>query len=725
MRPTGTGKPTRGARDRPREQRLLPVLVALLVAAVVLAAFAPALRAGFLNWDDPQNLLGNPHFRGFSREHLAWMLTTSWLGPYQPLSWLSLAVDHALWGLSGPETYPEAGRYHLTSVLLHAGATAVFACFAARLFARALPSATPRARWLAAALAGLLFGAHPLRAESVAWVTERRDVLSGLFLALALSTWTGWVGPRAGARANTKRLALAALGSAAAAGAFFLSVDLSRSDALSLRRGGQAGLVAGAVLLALSAQLAARAEEGAPRARRFHLALLWFLLSLLSKGTSLTVPLALLVLDAWPFGRLEGATASRSICRRAADLVLEKSPWFALSAVFGALAVWGQSAQGTALVSWTDHTLGERLVQCLYGLAWYPWKTLAPLALVPIVELPPKLSLAEPRFLAAAVAVAVAAPTLLALRRRGPAAVVSLLAFAILIAPVLGLTQAGPQLVADRYSYVSCLPFAALGAGSLAVLAQRRPRIGRAVLLFGAVWALALGTLTFRQASFWRSSEALWEHALAANPRGPAAHQFLGIVRRDQGLSERDPARKRERFHEARALFERGMELGQAPSFLSYQRDVHVTLAGLEPEARAEHAERAIECSRRSLEAARRLGRAPFEARLDHAQLLLAFERAPEAVRMLMRLAQERPQRAEAWSLLGHARLAVGQAEDAIAALEEALRLDPAPAATWLALARASAAHGDHERAVSACGEVLLREPGSLAARDLLKRLGE
>src|SRR5207302_693630 len=144
-------------------------VLALLVALVVFAAFAPALSNGFVNWDDDVNITDNPHFRGFSAAHLRWMFTTTLMGHYIPLTWLTLALDYALWGMN-----PRG--YHLTSVLLHALDAALVFLVARRLLRDAPVGA--------AAAAALVFGLHPLRVESVAWVTERRDVVSGVFVLL-------------------------------------------------------------------------------------------------------------------------------------------------------------------------------------------------------------------------------------------------------------------------------------------------------------------------------------------------------------------------------------------------------------------------------------------------------------------------------------------------------------------------------------------------------------
>ena len=89
----------------------------------VVAVFWPALGAEFVNFDDDKNILLNERFRGLDGQHLSWMFTTGRMGHYQPLSWLSLGLDHALWGLEGPR-FAESPGYHATNVLLH-GLTAV------------------------------------------------------------------------------------------------------------------------------------------------------------------------------------------------------------------------------------------------------------------------------------------------------------------------------------------------------------------------------------------------------------------------------------------------------------------------------------------------------------------------------------------------------------------------------------------------------------------------
>src|SRR5213596_3257731 len=153
----------------------------LLVVLVTISAFLPTLQNQFVNWDDKQNFLENPHYRGLAGAHLRWMWTTLHMGHYAPLTWMTLGLDYLLSGMNPL-------GYHLTSLLLHAANAVVFYFVALRILTLALPSLADGGHALAASagFAALVFAIHPLRVESVAWVTERRDVLSGLFFLLTI-----------------------------------------------------------------------------------------------------------------------------------------------------------------------------------------------------------------------------------------------------------------------------------------------------------------------------------------------------------------------------------------------------------------------------------------------------------------------------------------------------------------------------------------------------------
>lgn len=152
------------------------------VALVTFAVFSPALQNGFVSWDDSENFIHNPHYRGLAWSNIKWMVTSAHMGHYIPVAWLTLGVDYILWGM-------DPWGYHLTSITLHAGNAFLFYVVARRLIEVALGNATLGALSLGAATAALVFALHPLRVESVAWVTERRDLVMGFFTLLTVGAY--------------------------------------------------------------------------------------------------------------------------------------------------------------------------------------------------------------------------------------------------------------------------------------------------------------------------------------------------------------------------------------------------------------------------------------------------------------------------------------------------------------------------------------------------------
>ncbi|HXJ80451.1 MAG TPA: tetratricopeptide repeat protein [Candidatus Methylomirabilis sp.] len=152
--------------------------IPLGLALVTFAVFSPALRNGFVEWDDYTNLFENPHFRGLHWANIRWMFCNTLMGHFIPVTWLTFGLDYTLWGMNPL-------GYHLTNILLHTANTVIFYVVGLRLLGKATSFNDATLR-LAAAASTLFFSLHPLRAESVAWATERRDVLSGLFFLLTI-----------------------------------------------------------------------------------------------------------------------------------------------------------------------------------------------------------------------------------------------------------------------------------------------------------------------------------------------------------------------------------------------------------------------------------------------------------------------------------------------------------------------------------------------------------
>src|SRR5882762_6944667 len=117
---------------RPSPQRWGAGLVSILIAVVTFAAFLPTLQNQFVDWDDANNFLDNPHYRGLGWSELRWMWTAFHMGHWIPLTWMTLGLDYLLWGMN-------PFGYHLTSLVLHAANAIVFYFIAFRILELALP----------------------------------------------------------------------------------------------------------------------------------------------------------------------------------------------------------------------------------------------------------------------------------------------------------------------------------------------------------------------------------------------------------------------------------------------------------------------------------------------------------------------------------------------------------------------------------------------------------
>ncbi len=432
-------------------------LVPALIAVVTFATFLPALHNQFVNWDDDKNFLENPHYRGLGWTQLSWMWTTH-LGHYIPLTWMTFGLDYLLWGMNPL-------GYHLTNLLLHAANAVVFFFITRRLLTRALPSPSERGHTLAvsAAFAALVFAIHPLRVESVAWATERRDVLSGLF---------------------------------------YLSAVLAYLRACDREERGR-GWYWGAVAL--------------------------FAGALLSKSMAVNLPVVLMILDVYPLRRLGESIGWRS--KPARRIYVEKIPFVLLAAAASAIAVMAQFSIHAALPL-AQLSVPGRLAVSAYGLSFYLGKMIVPVNLSPLYELPRTVSpWAMPFILSFGLAVAITA-IVLSLRRRMLGLPAAWLAYLVVLLPVLGIFQSGPQIAADRYTYLAGLGWAILAGAGLLSSWSRLPFLLIGLVVFIPV---GLGTLTWNQVHVWHDSKTLWAHALAIDPNSSVAQNDFGEALAQQG----------------------------------------------------------------------------------------------------------------------------------------------------------------------------------------------
>jgi tetratricopeptide (TPR) repeat protein len=564
----------------------------LLIAAVTLAAYWPALGGEFLIWDDNQLLLHNPDYRGLGWTQLAWMATAHPLGHWVPLTWLSYAVDHALWGMNPV-------GYHLTNLTLHV----LGALLVRRLALALLPRATAlRGSVLhaAALMAALVFALHPLRVESVAWLTARRDVLSGVL--------------------------------------FFTTVlaYLHAVDARGPQRRGWLAAAAGS-----------------------------FGLALLAKSSVVALPALLVLLDVYPLRRVP-AHPREWLASPYRTVWLEKLPFVGLATAAAVVAL--QINVGHVLYL----SPGEQLAKLAVTAWFHVHRFLLPIALSPLYELPPRLALAEPHVLVAGLGALAITVLALAGRDRFPAGLALWAGFMLMLLPMTGAVQVGPQLTADRYHYLAGVSWALL-AGAGAGTAWRAWQAGGATRRAGglglalvAVWLAALGLATWRQAHAWQTTEALWTQAVTATPDCSYCRRQLGIWLMVQGRAAE------------------GLDQLELAAVL--RPDVHMA-HGLVGQAyeRVGHFDRAVLAYRREL------ARRPWavEARDGLGRALLRAGRPEEARVELARAVEQAPGILALRVTLGLAWLELGRPAEAVRELGPAVRGRPRDAAARFALARA------------------------------------
>lgn len=559
-----------------------PVALPLLVGIVTFLTFLPALQNQLLEWDDQQNIIDNTHIRALSWDNIHWMFTHYLMGHYQPLALLTYAIDHAIWG-------PEGFGFHLTNIVIHAVNATIVYFLLVRLLESALPAMkTPQrpARW-AAAVGALLFSVHPLRVESVAWATERRDVLSAAFYLLAILCYL---------IAHERRIA-----------------------GRSVR-----GWMTGVYLLTV--------------------------LSFFTRVIAITLTPVLLVLDLYPLGRWHSGRPWREL----KPLIVEKLPIVALSLVMMFVATRAQ-AQENAWVGLPSQGMPLHILAAFYCFSFYLLKTILPIHLLPLYEMPLRVEEVDMLVVIAGVLVVLSGPVLLAWRRRWGPYLSAWAVYAILLGPTLGLFQNWPQIAADRYTYLANLAWVACIAAllhkqGLVVAGSTRGRRGLAAS--GAVVA-ALAITTALQIRVWRDDRTMWHHVLTHAPNtGIALGNMANMsIREGDAVSTEHYARraarrqpwntkfwdnlglaiaKQDRLEEARQILEHSLSIKETATPLAGLAHIKARQGDLT------EAERLI---RRSLE----LDPKKVESRAILADILRRQRRFDEAVAEFSSLRAEQP----------------------------------------------------------------------------------
>ena len=618
----------------------------MLCAAVF--AYLPALHGGLL-WDDNMHVT-RADLRSLDGLWRIWFDLGA-TQQYYPLLHSAFWLEHRIWG-------DAVLGYHLANVVLHAASACLVAMIVRRL---ALPGA-----WLA----GFLFALHPVCVEAVAWISEQKSTLSGVFYLAAALTYSRF--------------------------------DRTR------------------------------------RKSRYFLALGFFILALMTKTVTATLPAALLVIFWWQRGRLEWRRDVR-------PLLL----WLVLGATAGLFTAWVERTPRFIGAQGSEYALtGAERVLLAGTVPWfYAWKVLWPVDLMFIYP-HWKLDAAEFRqyILPLAFATVAIAFALLARKKRGPLA--ALLFFTGTLFPVLGFLNVYPfrySYVADHFQYLAMLGIVVPAAYGLTVLARRISRGTIAAIALPALLVTILGAATRQQSGIYRDYETLFRETLERNPGSSFLHNNLGVILMSSG-----------REKEAAAEFEKavrltpaspeyhvnlGLALAQLPRRLPEAIGEYQTALRADPKSQAAHLNLGLALAqlpgrlpdaiaeyRKAIASSQATMRSNPDYWQAHLNLGIAYAQLPErqadAIAELQTALRTKPDSAMAHFHLGNTFHKMGRLPEAIAEYQASLNIEPGAPEVHYELAYALAQiPGRVPEAIVECRKMLLLKPGDEPGQKLMASL--
>jgi tetratricopeptide (TPR) repeat protein len=542
------------------------VLICILLMSVTFAVYWPVCNYEFVKYDDDGYVTNNRHIRsGLTWYGVKWVFTSGYASNWHPVAWLSHMLDLQFFGLS-------SGAHHLVNVLIHTINTLL-------LFI-VLERATG-VLW-ASAFVAAIFGLHPLHVESVAWVSERKDVLSTFFWLLTMWAYIRY------------------------------------------------------------------AER--PGILRYLAALAFFAIGLMAKPMLVTLPFVMLLLDYWPLNRLQ--TQDSRLKTQATRLLLEKVPFFALSAISSVVTFLVQKSGGAVSpVEVID--VKSRIGNTVVSYVGYIQKMIWPVRLAVFYPHPGgRLTILQ---IAIAALILTAVTVMIFRLARGRKYIfVGWLWYLGTLVPVIGLVQVGTQAMADRYTYIPLTGLFIIIAWGVRSLVAGRFYLKVVSVLSAVAILSAAAVCTRMQLKYWQNSIVLFERALAVSGDNYFIHTNYGYALKGAGRTD-----------EAIREFIRSAQLN--PN----QAGMHCNLATVLKEAgRIDEAVEQFNIA---------LALKPDSAQIYNnvGNILVSLGRVDEAIECYQKALSLSPDFAE-----GHYNLAVamgkqGKSEDAIGEYHETLRLEP------------------------------------------------
>ena len=463
-----------GPMPRPRT-----VFVCALLALVTLLVYLPVRHHAFVVCDDPDYVTQNPIVQaGLTWSGFQWAFSTLDASNWHLLTWLSHMLDCQMFGLN-------AGGHHLVSVLFHAANAVLLLLLMLRM-----TGAFRQSAFIAA-----LFAWHPLHVESVAWVAERKDLLSTFFGLLTLLAYVRY-----------------------AHGATGGMWQVTRTNSI-------------------------KPVVTRHASRYYSLALFFLGLGLMAKPMLVTLPFVFLLLDYWPLGRMTGDVGQVTSDKKSvgklstfnsqlSTLLLEKWPFFALAAASCVVTFVAQK-RGESVAPLEAYPLSARIANAAVAYVKYLVNSVYPVNLAVIYPLPKEIPWVQ--VAGAMIVLAMISWLVWRARRQRPYWVTGWLWYLGMLVPVVGLVQVGLQAMADRYTYLPLIGVfigVVFGFGDLTKKLRLNPTVMISVagiVLAGCLFATA------RQLQYWRDSETLFERALAVTKNNPVAQNNLGSALLQKG----------------------------------------------------------------------------------------------------------------------------------------------------------------------------------------------
>jgi len=661
------------------QDRRLDIFVIIALALVIAALYGQVIGHQFIGYDDPEYVTDNPIVqKGLSWEGFLWAFTTFTLANWHPLTWLSHMLDVQLFGMN-------PGGHHLVSVLFHVLNTILVFWILRQ---------TTGALWRSAVVAAL-FALHPLHVESVAWVSERKDVLSTFFWLLALWAYARYA-KKPSMPGYLPVLSFFVLGLLAKPMLITLPLVLLLLDYWPLGR----------LKREPAMPAAAPVTPPATRERRIKK-------QERQRKEPLTTPSS------------RGSVAWSLVL----PLVYEKIPLLVLSVASSLITLYAQQ-KGGAVVPLSHYSLLDRVANAIVSYAAYLWKMFWPSGLIFFYP----MRVHSPALVLLASALLLVGATFLSLRwaARRPYLAVGWFWYVITLLPVIGIVKVGGAAMADRYTYVALLgPFIALAWGTFDLAqALRVPRAALATASALVVGACML--LTYNQVTTWRDGFTLFRHALSVGPRNYVAQTLLA-----------SEYFRQEKFEEAMVHFKAALDLDPRGEkaltnmgIIYYHTRKYVEaietfdqVLSMYPNSPAVHEWLGRACLEAgNFDKAATHFRHAIQPGRDNAvsysglgETLTFQNRLEEALRYTRQAIEAQPQNAKLYNNAGYILIRQRKVDDAIAQFQNAVRLAPDYARAHNNLGSALMEKKRVDEAIDHFETAVRLEPGNQSARENMK----